>query len=80
MSNITRPHCAQCIYWIGDTPETTGHCHRYPPGVYYNAHGHVAAQKFPTVDHRHWCGEWSDDVAHLADLAERSFRRGNEGA
>jgi hypothetical protein len=79
MSDIMRPHCAQCIFWIPDDPVTTGHCHRFPPSVYYNQPGHVAAQKFPTVDHRHWCGEWRDDSGWLEDLAERSFKRGARG-
>ena len=75
MSRIARPRCDQCIYWMPDTPATTGHCHRYPPAVYYNAHGHIAAQKIPTVDHRHWCGEWSPDDKRLEDLAKHSMNR-----
>jgi hypothetical protein len=76
MSDLMRPHCAQCVFWVADDPVTTGHCHRYPPAVYFNERANVAAQKFPTVDHRHWCGEWRDDDAWLKDLAKRSFQRG----
>jgi len=75
MSRIACLRCDRCIYWVADTPATTGHCHRYPPLVYYNTHGQVAAQKVLTVDHRHWCGEWSDDDARFDDLVARCMKR-----
>lgn len=75
MAEHRRPQCSQCIYWVAEDPVTVGHCHRYPPQVYYNTNGSVAAQKSPLVDHHHWCGEWSDNDDLLKDVAARSFQR-----
>ena len=75
MSELLRPQCSQCIFWVADDPVTVGHCHRHPPQVYYNAKGNVAAQKIPLVDHHHWCGEWSDNDDLLKDAAARSLKR-----
>lgn len=54
-------------------PPTAGHCHRFPPSVHINPTSGTIVQKFPTTDHRHWCGEWSDDDRKLVDAAHRSF-------
>lgn len=67
-----RPLCSHCVYWMADrtaNPPTSGHCHRYPPGIYVNPQSGVVVQKFPTTDHRHWCGEWSDDDTRLSEAA-----------
>ena len=73
MTALVRPHCSQCIYWAPDSPATTGHCHRFPPGVYASPGTGMGAQKFPTVDHHAWCGEWSDDKARLDEMTRRSM-------
>jgi hypothetical protein len=68
-----RPLCSHCVYWLADNtanPPTVGHCHRFPPGVVISPQGTVV-QKFPSTDHRHWCGEWSDDAARLIEAAKR---------
>ena len=52
--------------------DTVGHCHRYPPGVYVNPQTGTVAQKFPTTDHRHWCGEWNGDDDVLSDMVRQS--------
>ena len=75
MTKHMRPQCSQCMYWMADVPPTTGHCHRFPPEVYFNSVSGVAAQKSPLVDHLHWCGEWRDDDDWLADTAHRSIER-----
>lgn len=70
-----RPLCSQCVYWVADrtaNPPTVGHCHRNPPGIYVSPQTGNVIQKFPSSDHRHWCGEWSDDDARLIDAAKRS--------
>lgn len=79
MSESLRPHCSQCIFWVADEPATVGYCHRSPPQVYYNGHSGTAAQKFPLVDHHHWCGEWSDDDELLKNAASRSLERAASG-
>ena len=66
--SMRRPSCAQCIYWTSDRtgdPPTSGHCHRYPPGIYVNAKTGAVVQKFPMIDRSQWCGEWSGDDTKL---------------
>ncbi len=75
MSENLRPQCSQCVFWMPEDPVTVGHCHRYPPQVYFNEHAQLTAQKFPLVDHHHWCGEWSDDDETLKTAAASSLRR-----
>ena len=73
--HFVRPTCSHCVYWVSDhaaNPPTVGHCHRYPPGVYINPQTGTIVQKFPSTDHHHWCGEWSDDDAGLVEAAKRS--------
>ena len=75
-SHYLRPNCSHCVYWVSDhtgNPPTAGHCHRYPPGVYINPQTGTVVQKFPTTDHHHWCGEWSDDEQRLAEAAKRTI-------
>ena len=79
MSENLRPQCSQCVFWSAHNPATVGYCHRYPPQVYYNAQGVLAAQKSPLTDHRHWCGEWSDDDELLHDAALKSLSRAADG-
>jgi hypothetical protein len=71
-----RPACSQCAYWVAEAsgnPPITGHCHRYPPGVYVNSQTGVVVQKFPTTDHLHWCGEWQGDDQELVKAAHRAL-------
>lgn len=71
-----RPSCSACIYWVVDktaTTPTSGHCHRYPPGIYINPQSGVIVQKFPTTDHHHWCGEWNDDDSRLSEGARKAI-------
>lgn len=71
-----RPKCAKCFYWAVDQtadPATSGHCHRYPPGVAINPQTGTVVQKFPSTDHHQWCGEWSEEVNRLADAVKRSL-------
>jgi len=73
--SILRPQCSHCIYWVhGDQRDTgsSGHCHRYPPGIYVNPQTGTVIQKFPTTEHRHWCGEWNDDEKVLKDMMSRT--------
>lgn len=70
-----RPLCKTCVYWLPDgsaREPSAGHCHRFPPGVVVNPQSGVVVQKFPTTDHHHWCGEWSDDETRLLEAARRS--------
>ena len=73
--SILRPQCSHCIYWVSeDTGDVSksGHCHRNPPSVYINPQtGHVI-QKFPTTEHRHWCGEWNDDESVIQGMMSRT--------
>lgn len=69
-----RPHCSHCMYWVPEVtskPATVGHCHRFPPDVMISPTSGTIVQKFPTTDHQHWCGEWSDDDARLVEGARR---------
>ena len=65
-----RPTCSHCIFWlterVGGTA-TSGHCHRYPPGIYINPHTGTVVQKFPATDRHHWCGEWDGDEDRWMD-------------
>ena len=73
-----RPSCSACAYWVMDhtaTPPTSGHCHRYPPGIYIDPRSSVVVQKFPTTDHHQWCGEWDGDQTRLAEAAKNSVLR-----
>jgi len=69
-----RPLCGHCIFWKSedDPRSTVGHCHRYPPGVYVNPESGIVAQKFPTTDHKHWCGEWDGDKTRLDRMVRES--------
>ena len=76
--SILRPQCSHCIFWVSeDTGDVSksGHCHRYPPSVYMNQQNGVVGQKFPTTEHRHWCGEWCDDHGRLKDMVARTTAR-----
>lgn len=72
---ILRPQCSHCIYWVteatGDVSKS-GHCHRYPPGIYVNPASGTVIQKFPTTEHRHWCGEWNNDENVLDEMLSRT--------
>ena len=70
-----RPMCARCAYWVEDNtafPPTAGHCHRYPPGIFINPKDGVVAQKFPTTDRHHWCGEWCGNDSRLMEGVRES--------
>jgi hypothetical protein len=63
------------VYWVPDhtaDPATVGHCHRFPPPVYVNAHTGTVVQKFPSTERHHWCGEWSNDEESLLAAARSS--------
>jgi len=70
-----RPNCSQCVFWVADRrgeTATTGHCHRYPPGVYINPQSGTIVQKFPSTDRQNWCGEWSGDDVQWLDAFKQA--------
>ena len=71
----TRPVCAHCIYWKADQVSnhpTSGHCHRYPPGIFVNPTTGTIIQKFPSTERLQWCGEWNGDDTALVEAARQS--------
>ena len=73
--SILRPQCSHCIYWVSeDTSDIakSGHCHRYPPAVHVHPQSGMAIQRFPTTEHRHWCGEWNNDQGVLKAMLART--------
>lgn len=71
-----RPTCAHCIYWKGEqvsAQPTTGHCHRYPPGVFANPQTGTVVQKFPVTERSQWCGEWNGDDTALAEAVHHAM-------
>jgi hypothetical protein len=74
-----RPACWQCIFWVADhttSSATTGHCHRFPPGVFANPATGTVVQKFPTTERHGWCGEWNSDEGKWTDALARLVAKG----
>lgn len=82
MTKHLRPMCGHCVYWVLDqaasTP-TVGHCHRFPPGIYIMPENGTVVQKFPSLDHHQWCGEWSGDETRFAEAVKLSVAQSVRG-
>jgi hypothetical protein len=65
-------NCGTCFH--GHFPyyqNSTGECHRYPPGV-YRSEGYktITERNWPTIQKHDWCGEHPERKKKVMDALE----------
>jgi len=59
---MARVACENCVFYVRITSNqgthNRGKCRRFPPLVYFDAHGKQPSELWPTVSENWWCGEY----------------------